>query len=1084
VAELSSYTVPNLIQGVSQQADAQRDPSQGEIQINAMSSAAEGLRKREGSTCIAKVSTSSFGDASEVFFHQIQRDADEQYLVVITFTAIRVFDLTGAEKTVTVASGAFSYFSGIASVRSDIRAASIADYTFISNVKALPAMNAAVAPAVARPATNEALVWVKAANYGQRYTLNVNSQQVTVTTAVAAVVVSGSTTTENRISTADIAARLRGALLGGAASAITFQSSATTLNASLSGVATTTDEGGSGLTVNVTGNGTSITATAINAGGAGYRSGDRVFVQRGVLNGAAVTAFNNEGAGSTLNGTLTDLPTTGGGSGASGLTVTLTGDGLRITGVLVGNNAGTGYRANAAISVANNRLQGGPVLTLTNLGVSTIRASAGNAGVTSTNTGGTGLTVNLNGNGSVITAVTVVAAGARYHVGSKIYIARNLVDGGGTDTTPVHVATVASINNSDTTPVQIATIRSTVTDDTPVLVGTISAAAAGPLTGVTINRSGSVLHLTSSSAITIAATDARANADITAITNSVQAFTELPAIAPQDYQIEIVGDPSNKFDGYYVSFVCRSGTFGEGSWQETVSPGVQYSINQSTMPHLLVRLPNGNFWFGPANGSTVSGVTIPSWGQRSAGDYDSAPDPSFIGQPIQDVFIYKNRLGFLADENVILSRARDFFEFFPETVTAILDSDPIDLSASNNRVSVLRYAVPYQDELIIFSEQIQFRFSAADSVLTPSSAQITVLTSYEMDARCRPIQVQGTIMFCQTNGQWSQFREFSVRGAGTALVADASDITSNVTSYIPEEVYRVSANDTGNSMFVLPGKPGYRKRIYVYKYLYRNTGGGMERAQSSWSYWELNGANEICSMLCVDETIYMLVRYSNEVWLEKIAVPDRLSDASPNPYPLLLDRMVSTTSATPAAIRVASGTYNSTLNTTTWTLPYTIRSTTQAWSDWASIAGVTKLGEASTGTTITATGDWRSAPVYFGEVFTFRYRFTRFKLYQEIGGGKVAANVMRSQVRYAKLRHHGTPYFRAVVTVEPRDPSTYEYEDDGYNVSSIREAVFRIPINSRGDNCIVELLNDTAHPCKFSTCEWVGLLTSQARSLQ
>ena len=908
MAELSSYTVPNLIQGVSQQADAQRDPSQGEIQINAMSSAAEGLRKREGSTCIAKVSTSSFGDASEVFFHQIQRDADEQYLVVITFSAIRVFDLTGAEKTVTVASGAFSYFSGIASVRSDIRAASIADYTFISNVKALPAMNIAVAPAVARPAANEALAWVKAANYGQRYTLNVNNQQVTVTTPVAPVVVSGSLTIENRISTGDIAAQLRAALLYGGATALTFTGSATTLNATKTGLATTTDGDGLGLLVNVTGNGTAITATAINAGGAGYQAGAKVFVSRHLLEG-------------------------------------------------------------------------------------------------------------------------------------------------GTDASPVQVATVGT-------------------------------AATGPLTGVTIARSGSVLHLTSSSAITIAATDARANADITAITNSVQVFTELPTIAPQGYQIEIVGDPSNKFDGYYVSFVCRSGTFGEGSWQETVSPGVEYSINQSTMPHLLVRLPSGNFWFGPANGSTVSGVTIPSWGERGAGDYDSAPDPSFIGQPIQDVFIYKNRLGFLADENVILSRARGFFEFFPETVTSILDSDPIDLSASNTRVSVLRYAVPYQDELIIFSEQIQFRFSAADGVLTPSSAQITVLISYEMDARCRPIQVQGTIMFCQTNGQWSQFREFSVRGAGTALVADASDITSNVTSYIPEEVYRVSANDTGNSMFVLPGKAGYRKRIYVYKYLYRNTGGGAERAQSSWSYWELNGANEICSMLCVDETLYMLVRYNNEVWLEKIAVPDRLSDASPNPYPLLLDRMVSTTSKTPAAIRVASGTYNSALNTTTWTLPYSIRSTTQAWSDWASIAGVTKLGEATTGTTITASGDWRSAPIYFGEAFTFRYRFTRFKLYQEIGGGKVAANVLRSQVRYAKLRHHGTPYFRAVVTVEPRDPSTYIYEDDGYNASSIREDVFRIPINSRGDNCIVELLNDTAHPCKFSTCEWVGLLTSQARSIQ
>ena len=228
------------------------------------------------------------------------------------------------------------------------------------------------------------------------------------------------------------------------------------------------------------------------------------------------------------------------------------------------------------------------------------------------------------------------------------------------------------------------------TDTTPVQVATVTTATAGPLTGVTIDRSGSVLHLKSSSAITVSATDARANADITAITNSVQAFTELPTIAPEGYQIEVVGDPGNKFDGFYVKFLPRTGTFGEGSWQETVSPGVEYKIDATTMPHLLVRLPNGTFWFGPANGSTQSGVQIPSWGERGAGDYDTAPDPSFIGNAIQDVFIYKNRLGFLADENIILSRSRDFFEFFPETVTAVLDSDPIDLTGSNNRVSVLR----------------------------------------------------------------------------------------------------------------------------------------------------------------------------------------------------------------------------------------------------------------------------------------------------------------------------------------------------------------------------------------------------------
>ncbi len=835
MANLVSYTIPNLIQGISQQPDAQRDPSQGEIQVNAVSSLAEGLRKREGTQAIAKVSNTSFGD---VYFHSILRDADEQYLVVISKTVIRVFDLAGNEKTVTAAAGAYNYLSTVVSAKSDIRAASIADYTFISNTQKVPAMSASLAPAIARPAAHEALVWVKAANYGQTYKVNVNGTLATVQTAVAPVIVSGTTTTENRISTEDIATSIQTALAG--------------------------------------------------------------------------------------------------------------------------------------------------------------------------------------------------------------------------------------------------------------------------VSGVTIARKGSVLHFTSSSAITIAASDARANADITAITNSVQAFTELPTIAPAGYQIEVVGDPGNKFDGFYVSFVPRTGagTFGEGSWQETVSPGVEYQIDATTMPHLLVRLPNGSFWFGPANGSTQSGVQIPSWGERGAGDYDTAPDPSFIGNAIQDVFIYKNRLGFLADENIILSRSRDFFEFFPETVTAVLDSDPIDLTGSNNRVSVLRYAIPYQDELIIFSDQIQFRFNAAETVLTPTTAQITVLTQYEIDPNCRPIPVQGTIIFCQANGQWSQFREFSVRGAGTALVADASDLSGYVNSYVPAEVFKLTANDTGNCWFAVSGKSGYRQRLYAYKYFYRNSGGGAERAQSSWSHWQLSGADKILNALCVQETVYLLVEYGTEVWLEKVSAADRTADVLPNPYQLLLDRRVTTTTATPAAIRVAAGTYNATTNITTWTLPYTIKAKTQAWSDFsATTNGGVLLGEANSGSTITARGNWSTQPIVFGEVFEFLYRFTRFKLYKEVGGGKAAANSERTQVRHAKLRYHDTHYFQVWVTAERREPAVYTFDGTvlaarGSQIGNALnnnpdlvtpryfEGVFQIPISSRGENCIVELKNSTANPCKFSTCEWVGLVTSQARSLQ
>jgi hypothetical protein len=129
LAELFSYTIPNLTQGISQQPDAQRDPSQGEIQVNGMSSISEGLRKRDASQCLARVSTTPFGDA---FIHSILRDSTEEYLAVITKTVIRVFDLAGNEKTVN-APGGYGYLASVTDARQQIRAQTIADYTYILN---------------------------------------------------------------------------------------------------------------------------------------------------------------------------------------------------------------------------------------------------------------------------------------------------------------------------------------------------------------------------------------------------------------------------------------------------------------------------------------------------------------------------------------------------------------------------------------------------------------------------------------------------------------------------------------------------------------------------------------------------------------------------------------------------------------------------------------------------------------------------------------------------------------------------------------------------------------------------------------
>ena len=186
------------------------------------------------------------------------------------------------------------------------------------------------------------------------------------------------------------------------------------------------------------------------------------------------------------------------------------------------------------------------------------------------------------------------------------------------------------------------------------------------------------------------------------------------------YQVEITGDPGTNFDNYYVEFEPKSGTLGRATGTRP------FRLALSTRP---IPRPGLMRWCVCRAETFISGsskakplrVEFPTWGQRTCGDYDTAPDPSFIEQPINDIGVYKGRLFFLADENIILSRTREFFQFFPETVTTVLDTDPIDVVASNNRVSILQYAVPYQDELILFSDQYQFRFNAAETVLTPAT---------------------------------------------------------------------------------------------------------------------------------------------------------------------------------------------------------------------------------------------------------------------------------------------------------------------------------------------------------------------------
>ncbi len=110
------------------------------------------------------------GLSTSAYFHLINRDQTERYIAVITASNIRVFGLDGVEKTVAAPSG-WGYLSGVTDPSAQLKAVTVADYTFIVNRTRTVASDLAI---VAPTRPNEALVNIQQGNYGKTYRIAIN----------------------------------------------------------------------------------------------------------------------------------------------------------------------------------------------------------------------------------------------------------------------------------------------------------------------------------------------------------------------------------------------------------------------------------------------------------------------------------------------------------------------------------------------------------------------------------------------------------------------------------------------------------------------------------------------------------------------------------------------------------------------------------------------------------------------------------------------------------------------------------------------------------------------------------------------
>ena len=586
------------------------------------------------------------------------------------------------------------------------------------------------------------------------------------------------------------------------------------------------------------------------------------------------------------------------------------------------------------------------------------------------------------------------------------------------------------------------------------------------LSGYTVSRDGSIIYVSKNSGtFTSTVSDGLGGDGLILVKDKTNSFSDLPYKGYTGFVVEIVGDGGTEFDNYFVRW--------DGSaWVETVKDGLDNSFNVSTMPHLLIRTADGNFRFCKADGSTytVSGTsyTEPEFASRTVGDETTSPDPTFVGRKINDIFFYRNRLGFLSDENVIFSKAGKYFTFWATTVTTLIDDDMIDLAVSHNKVSILKYAVPFNEQLVLFSDQTQFTLDAEEA-LTAKTVSINQTTEYEIDDSCKPIGLGQNIYFGISRGSFAGVREYYV--TSETEIKDALDTTVNLPRYITGSITGIKGSSAENTLFGFAS--GERNALFVYKYYFD---ANQKALQRSWSKYVFDTNDVLLDGDCIQNFLYIVVKRADGTYLEKTNLKTNEVDTGLT-FPVLLDRKT-----------VLTGVYSSGTGKTTWTLPYQESAAKEVvlGGSWGSTQKGRNLTlSSSTNTTVVVDGDYSANSAIVGRKYTFKYQFPTFYVReQKSSGNSTTVNSGRLQLKNMSVIFGDTGFFEIVLTPLARTASTYKFTGQTLGSSTftlgqpnLESGTFKLPIQCKNEDTKLVIQSDSFVPCNFLSAEWEGIFS-------
>ena len=374
--------------------------------------------------------------------------------------------------------------------------------------------------------------------------------------------------------------------------------------------------------------------------------------------------------------------------------------------------------------------------------------------------------------------------------------------------------------------------------------------------GLTVTKYPTSLEIERASAFTITCQGGSANTKLNVLQDQVDNVSQLPFQSYNGRVVKVINTELSA-DTYWAKFVAEDGTSGRGYWEETIDPTKSTGLTDTTMPHELVNTDTNEFEFRKI-----------VWTARLVGDDLTNSHPSFVQQKIEQAFFHNNRLGFLSRDNVSMSQSQDFYNFYHTSAQTVTDADPVDISCSAIRPAALHGVIPTTQGLVLFSKSQQFLMTAADGILTPTSANIRTISNYEMDTNVDPVDMGTNINFISKTPAYT--RIFGMVTRGQDENPQVLDIGRVVNEWVPATIDTFIASPQ-NQFLVLSSQSD--KKVYFY----RTYSDGKENLVEAWFNWELMGT--VQTVAVDQDDMFAVTKQGSQFTLSVASLSQSPSDA-------------------------------------------------------------------------------------------------------------------------------------------------------------------------------------------------------------